>query len=292
MLLSTIDHPITILNLNEFNISLQEVQQTLSNNYHNYGWDNYLLQQNKISIIKSFLSENKARSIPNKIWLDLYQSKISDNEIIRYFPFITEKALLEIQEIKPNRQRCVSEYILELDNNNWYIERINSIPFSQKLALVFDESLIDYRLSERIFKELPNELYDDNLKAMIKMVAYQVLSARPNCKKLNLVIHHTLVWCTSEKLGDNSPEGIHQDGMNFIVSALCIERKNINGAKSIIYGSDKKTPLFAMELQPGQGIFQPDAGSDLWHKVTPFTVQDNSNIGYRATIGFDVMVVA
>ncbi|MDY3245082.1 2OG-Fe dioxygenase family protein [Campylobacter sp.] len=45
--------------------------------------------------------------------------------------------------------------------------------------------------------------------------------------------------CKDGKKSTNSPEGIHQDGMDFIMSAFVIDRKNINGAKSIIYENDK-----------------------------------------------------
>ncbi|MFM2344800.1 MAG: hypothetical protein RLZZ210_1412 [Pseudomonadota bacterium] len=299
MLITNLVYPVSVLNLSTFNICLNEVQSKLSQNYHIYGWDSYLLQQNKIGILQGFIQQNNyqlfADKIDNQIWLDLYQGNISDNQIIDYFPFIDEVILNKIISLKPTRQRCISEYDLIFDNNKWHIERVPVKTFVQTYALKANKDNgsndIDYRLSPRIFKDLPDDLCDDNLKAMLIMVANQVKSAKPDCHKLNIISHHNIVWCNATQTGSNSPEGIHQDGIEFIVSALCIERNNIEGGKSIVYGADKITPLFEIELQAGQGIFQPDAGSELWHSVTPIRVKDKNTSGFRATIGFDISVL-
>ena len=49
-------------------------------------------------------------------------------------------------------------------------------------------------------------------------------------------------------------KSIHQDGMDFIVSAFMVESKNIYGAKSIVYLEDKKTKIFQTILKEGQGF--------------------------------------
>jgi len=91
---------------------------------------------------------------------------------------------------------------------------------------------------------------------------------------------------------DNAPEGIHQDGADYIVSALVIERRNVQGGTSIIYGPDKQTIYLTVTLQPGQGIFQADQGSDLWHDVTPIVLELNSSggEGVRNILGFDILI--
>jgi hypothetical protein len=47
-----------------------------------------------------------------------------------------------------------------------------------------------------------------------------------------------------------------------------IERAGIVGGESIVYGPDKKTEYLRRTLQAGEGIFQADKGSELWHYVT------------------------
>ena len=95
--------------------------------------------------------------------------------------------------------------------------------------------------------------------------------------------HHVRVTTLPGLETSNSPEGLHQDGFPFIVSALVVERENIYGGESEIYAGDKKTLILKTALQPGFGLLQPDLGSDLWHLVTPIL-----GAGYRSSIGFDI----
>ena len=110
------------------------------------------------------------------------------------------------------------------------------------------------------------------------------------------------VKSTLENPGDNSPEGAHEDGADFIVSALVINRINVEGAESQIIEelpNGKKEVIYKRILQPGEFAFQADTGeektygNDLWHHVTPFYVVDKSKRdGWRDIIGFDINVVA
>jgi hypothetical protein len=88
------------------------------------------------------------------------------------------------------------------------------------------------------------------------------------------------------------PEGIHQDGAQYIISALVVEREGVTGGESIVYGPDKRTPYLASVLQLGEGIFQADTGSPLWHYVTPISFDPSSGHaeGKRSIFGFDVHV--
>jgi hypothetical protein len=87
----------------------------------------------------------------------------------------------------------------------------------------------------------------------------------------------------------NSPEGIHQDGADYIVSALVMERAGVTGGESRVYDSDKKTVLLRHTLLPGEGLFQVDAGSPLWHDVTPVVAQGDG-MGVRSLFGLDIRV--
>lgn len=104
---------------------------------------------------------------------------------------------------------------------------------------------------------------------------------------VKLSVHHTKVVSRASQLASNSPEGIHQDGMDFIMSALVLIKENAAGGTSYIYGSDSKTPIFVSTLQIGQGIIQPDKNTDLWHSVDKIVPIDSTKEAIRATIGFD-----
>ena len=98
-----------------------------------------------------------------------------------------------------------------------------------------------------------------------------------------------LVETAKERITSNSPEGIHQDGYDYIVSALVVERKNISGGISEIFANDKKSKILSTTLQPGFGLLQPDLNTDLWHHVTK--IQPTSDIGFRSSIGFDIALI-
>ena len=137
---------------------------------------------------------------------------------------------------------------------------------------------------------MPDKLFDDDLRNMLRFISFRL------CKyikkyKFAITVHHTFIFCKDGKKSTNSPEGIHQDGMDFIMSAFVIDKKNINGAKSIIYANDKKTKIFETILKNGQGIIQQDLNSKLWHEVTEITQINVNEIGYRSSIGFDIEIL-
>jgi hypothetical protein len=88
----------------------------------------------------------------------------------------------------------------------------------------------------------------------------------------------------------NAPEGIHQDGSDYIVSALVIERRGVVGGESIVLGPDKRTEYLRHTLQEGQGIFQADVGSPLWHWATPVrpAAPSSGEEAVRNILGYDV----
>ncbi|WP_238699289.1 2OG-Fe dioxygenase family protein [Helicobacter sp. MIT 05-5294] len=106
-----------------------------------------------------------------------------------------------------------------------------------------------------------------------------------------MIVHHVLVECIDGESATNSPEGIHQDGVDFIVSAFVVESKNIGGGESMIYLEDKKTKVFQTTLKEGQGILQADKNSCLWHEVTPIYPLNKDLPAYRSSIGFDIEIM-
>lgn len=152
------------------------------------------------------------------------------------------------------------------------------------------DNSFDYRKIDRKFKELPDALFDDDLRKIILFVLNRMRSYT-SFSNFWFTIHHTFIFCENGTTATNSPEGIHQDGMDFIVSAFVVERKNIKGAKSIIYNGDKKNKIFECVLKDGQGILQADLNTTLWHEVTEISQINLNEIAYRSSIGFDIEIL-
>ena len=73
------------------------------------------------------------------------------------------------------------------------------------------------------------------------------------------------VVARENQAGDNSPEGPHEDGADFIVSALVIDRENISGGESQIYEKRNDGTLqkvFGHVLREGEFLFQADTGEE------------------------------
>ncbi len=98
-------------------------------------------------------------------------------------------------------------------------------------------------------------------------------------------------------LGENSPEGVHEDGAPYIISALVINRQHADGGISQVYEqleNGKKELVFERTLASGEFLFQGDTGeeliygNDLWHYVTGISPTAGAEVGIRDIIGFDI----
>ncbi len=290
MLLTKLSRPIDIFNIEEWGVDLNGLLQEIRNQYDDYEWDNYLFRQNQIEFFKAHLPVDIAENIENSFWMNYYAGKINEVEIEQLLKSVSPDKLEQFQQIKPTRKRLISEFNLFF-KDDWEIKRIPARIFGQEYALTNNSDSPDYRLTQRQFKEMPNSLNSKNLRLTLLGIADELKDKDPSIMGLNIIVHHTLVYCYSDQLATTSPEGIHQDGMDYIVSALVMERHNILGGRSVVYGNDSRTKIMETTLQSGQGILQPDLGTELWHEVTAIKCVDPSKPGYRSTIGYDITVL-
>ncbi len=293
MVLSCLERPIDVFNITEWGVDLNRFLNNLRPQYSIYEWDYYLLRQNQIAFFQKNLPENVLSRFDNTFWSDFYGGKVPDTTVQELLNAVPESKLDQFFQIKETRKRLIAEFNLSfIEDEHWLVERIPARAFGQSYALTSDTASLDYRqTTERRFKEMPESLNCIDLQFILQGLSNELKAKNDEISFLNIIVHHTLVYCYKDQLGTNSPEGIHQDGMDYIVSALVAERKNIVGGKSIIYGSDMKTKIMETVLLSGQGILQPDKNTELWHEVTPIKCMEGYEKGYRSTIGFDITVM-
>jgi hypothetical protein len=71
-------------------------------------------------------------------------------------------------------------------------------------------------------------------------------------------VHQIQTTCTSESFGDPAPEGIHQDGTNF-VCIYSVARNNIESGETHLYTSKSgETSVFNKTLYPGELVLVND----------------------------------
>jgi len=284
----TIKSPIRIGSLTDLKID-KKAFLTLFKPFFNLLEDDiYLIREKQITFLKKrFEAEKDAIDTIHKPYFE----KKTDTTILQ--PWLNklnteEKALFEsISTI--TRQRNISSFLLEKTTDEISVQRIYPENFNQQVD--------DFRSWERVFKQaekevVENALFSELLQAIFKLI----IDIHPNATKLKITSHFMRTITQKMIKGENSPEGVHEDGTPYIVSALVINRDNITGAQTQIYENvlGKNNLIFEKALNPGEFAFQADTGeektfgNDLWHYVTPINPIDISKKGIRDIIGFDI----
>lgn len=196
---------------------------------------------------------------------------------------IDEKTKLQLLELKPFRRRSCFEYRAQPTKKPylWNIVEVGSPTFTQEV--------LDLRSRPRRFSLPSVNVYKDNrmltLIALIAQLIYQVSGAR--FEALNIVMHQMLTYAL-EGGRLPAPEGFHQDGSDYIVSGLVMERNNVSGGQSTVYYTKEKDIALQTTLQPQEGILQSDLFHDLWHRISPIEKINKKHIAYRSIIGLDI----
>jgi hypothetical protein len=192
----------------------------------------------------------------------------------------------EVATFRPHRRRAFRHYALErTTTGEWAIDALEDTTFKQAVS--------DYRGTPRTFARMEDDVAaHSGVLALLASAAETAHRARPDVRRIDAYAHQVTTFARPRHSGSPAPEGLHQDGADFIVSALVVERANVRGGVSRVYeGRGHGTPVLEIELQAGEGIFQMDAGSDLWHEISSVEVVDPATEGHRMILGFDLHVV-
>lgn len=189
--------------------------------------------------------------------------------------------------VKPTRQRALAEFALEHEREDWKVERVPAQPYVQPT----DHG--DYNRTEpRLYPEVPAEVsaHPEILKFQ-KAVADIIRSVRTDATKLRMIFTFLRTVDEEGRSGKCALEGApHIDGMDYIVSALVINRVNLKpeSGESSVYTLEQKE-LLRTVLQPGEGIFQDDI--NLMHHITNIQRDVLMERGIRDMLGIDVQIL-
>ena len=131
---------------------------------------------------------------------------------------------------------------------------------------------------------MEKHVLDDYFMELLSSIVCLTNRKEPLTKKYNVSVHQVRLLSYPHLTSDNAPEGIHQDGVDYIVSALVLNKHNISNDASIIY-DDKKHEIFRKNLEVGDFIFQEDR--QLWHDISLIQAEKGF-LGYRDILGFDI----
>lgn len=278
--------PISVFSVDDFGITTSTFLEETAPIFYDLPLDLYDAKKEQIFFLKNALGLDC-----DEILFRYYTGETGFETIAPFLQKLSPEEHKEFDKIQPYRRRAVSRFSCKKESGKWTASRIATKPFSQTYAKI-SEIGFDIRSLPRIFCEIDEKSVETNhFKTLILGLIHKIQGYHPEISELDITVHHVLVETTKERVTSNSPEGIHQDGYDYIVSALVIERKNIIGGESQIFDDDKTTKIVTTTLQPGCGILQPDKNTHLWHKVTPIYVKENANHGFRSSIGFDIGLV-
>jgi hypothetical protein len=116
---------------------------------------------------------------------------------------------------------------------------------------------------KREFSDLDDALIElDEFKSL-------VLAFIDSCRlhpEAEIGIHQIRTTCSPNNVGNPAPEGIHQDGTDFI-GIFAVGRENIQGGETHLYTEQKTKPVFNKILQPGELLLVND--HEFFHFTTP-----------------------
>jgi hypothetical protein len=129
----------------------------------------------------------------------------------------------------------------------------------------------------RKYSNLSEDILDDELfKYLVQTFKEQVDKVSPVITRY-IQVHQIRVYANN--LSTNLvPEGIHQDGFNFIAIS-CINRKNIRGGLNNVYDSDKTIKCYSTSLNEGEILILNDR--KMFHDVTNIELNNLNEVGYR-----------
>ncbi|EZH73536.1 hypothetical protein ATO12_16495 [Aquimarina atlantica] len=254
--------------------------------------DNYLVRGKQITFLKESFPEES--EMIEKIHKSYFEGNVTSKVLDPWIQKLDASQKQQYDHLSViTRQRNIASFQIEIWDDTIFVERI--------VQHAFEQDVDDFRVWKRVFTQasreaVENELFFELLKKMTGLVQ----EIHPEIRKMQITSHFMRTISQEKIKGENAPEGVHEDGAQYIMSALVINRQNSIGAESQVY--EKLSPehnelIYRKVLAPGEFIFQADTGeeftfgNDLWHYVTPIEPDDSSRLGIRDIIGFDIDIL-
>ncbi|MCH9648328.1 MAG: 2OG-Fe dioxygenase family protein [Deltaproteobacteria bacterium] len=225
-----------------------------------------------------------------KKWALLHEVEMTEQKTPAAVEFWLERLSLagaeiaKLSALKSYRRRSCRRYLVERAARpySWKVLDVGTPVFAQKVD--------DIRARVRQFAMPPKSLLDDADLLRLMGVVCEFVSAAPGPKPHRYQLTFHLMLTEAEARGSKpAPEGVHQDGANYIVSALVLERENVIGGEShVLLNRDGPAAIESIQLAEGQGLLQSDIDHDLWHGVTKISRLDPEIPGHRSILGLDI----
>lgn len=273
-----VDEPVLHkFNLEEIGVDRQDLL-CFQHTFDELPSDEYERKLRQIEFLKARFPDESARL--NPLLGAYYLSGSALDAVHDLLAHLSAEELRTFKEMPVRRRRTIAKFEATCaPDGSIEIERVESGVFIQ----MYPPS--DHPLSlPRHFCECSEELTESHgFKLLLQSVCAEIFSHSP-AKSLTLIVHQVTMIATKET-PFVLPDGIHQDGADYIVSAIPIVLEDVNAPTSTVYDLDKQ-PLLQTKLQVGEGLLHDDRL--YWHSVSD--LHATGAIGRRGTFGFDIRV--
>lgn len=288
-----IKSPIRISNLQQLGLPQEAFIQQFAPFFEELAWDRYDPKRLQLAYLVDRFPKDKKKL--HALFKAYYTGETTLAPFKKWRKQLSKKERKKFEAIQPWRRRSVAKFRIKQTKKGFSIKRLSATQFTQAV----DET--DIRSWPRVFQEAPIHHVENSLFYQFLIQIFRLVqSVEGNIKKVDITAHFMSVKATADAPGNNSPEGAHEDGAAYIVSALVINRFNVSGGETQILEKrkkEKKKMILRHILQPGEFAFQADTGeekvfgNDLWHHVTPFyKTHPEKGDGWRDIIGLDVVI--
>jgi hypothetical protein len=132
---------------------------------------------------------------------------------------------------------------------------------------------------------LPDTVENPFLHALVRLTfACLPIAAGRRATSWEVRVHQIRIVGLPGEPGFPAPEGIHQDGTDFLTLHL-VRRRNVVGADTTIYDLDRKPITTHTMLEPLDSFILEDPR--VFHGVTPVYSADGRTAGTRDVVGVD-----
>jgi hypothetical protein len=274
------EFPIHLFQLDEIGLDRDAFVRDLRPSFDRTAWDEYDVANRRFQFLRSetdVVTPEDADAIESN--LDGRARVAQIEALVQRLP---PNEQMRLRSIQPHRRRALRKYhVTAAAAGRWRVAPRDDASFNQAVT--------DFRARTREFQLIePEVTYYPGILQLIASAAETVRGYQSNTTALDVALHQMTVVARPKQAGHPAPEGLHQDGADFIVSALIVERHGVRGATSRVRNGHDGDPVLEVELKQGQGIFQADAGSTLWHEVSPIDLEEGIQLGHRMTFGLDI----
>ena len=179
---------------------------------------------------------------------------------------------LPFTEHKDGKYRLRRYSVIELRTSFWNAEEEAVIERKEHRTFEQSEELNKHQGGmTRDFEEIEDSVLQSE---GMKEICLNFKCAFDLIEGQEIEIHQMRVVTEEDGIAKVSPEGVHQDGFNYI-AMVGVGRFNVHGGELLLYNDRKITPFMNRALKDGEMMMVRD--DQLWHNAAPIVADGGRN---------------